>query len=79
MDFSSVFVVRYHPKSSPYPPYKYSLLSIYNKVEHSKGDKEIGYIDNESDSSASDSENDPWEDMTEEPNDDDDDVMQCKL
>ena len=47
------------------------------KVEHSKPDKEIGYMDNESDSSASDSGNDPWEDMNEEPidDDDDDDVM----
>ena len=33
------------------------------KIEHSKPDKEIGYIDNETDSSASDSENDSWEDI----------------
>ena len=32
-------------------------------------------MDNASDSSASDSEKDPWEDMNEEPIDDDDDVM----
>ena len=29
-------------------------------------------MDNESDSSVSDNENDPWEDMNEEPIDDDD-------
>ena len=45
------------------------------KIEHSKPDKEIGYIDNETVSYASDSENDPWEDMNEEPIYDDNDVM----
>ena len=33
------------------------------------------HMDNESDSSASDSDNDPWEDMNEEPIDGDDNVM----
>ena len=58
-----------HPVSCQKQP-----ISALN-IEHSKPDKEIGYIDNESDSSASDSENDPWEDINEEPIDDDDDVM----
>ena len=52
-----------------------AAMKHHHKVEHSKPDKEIGYIDNESDSSVSDSENDPWEDMNEEPIDDDYDVM----